>query len=86
MSSKAKTNVSIKGHNYQMDRVFDLFDDDKSGYISIANLRRIARETGEGIEEEELELMMKYADRDGDGYVSREEFYELFAGAPPMVW
>ena len=86
MSSKAKINQSLKGDGNQLSRVFDLFDDDKSGYISIANLRRFARDTGEGIDEDDLELMMRYADRDGDGYVSREEFYELFAGSPPLKW
>jgi Ca2+-binding EF-hand superfamily protein len=35
--------------------------------ISLRNLRRVAQELGENIDEEELQDMINQADRDGDG-------------------
>lgn len=34
----------------ELRKVFALFDDEKTGYISIKNLRRISRELGDTIE------------------------------------
>ena len=47
-----------------------MFDDEKTGYVSIKNLRRIVRELGDAIEEYELEEMIDRADLDKDGLVS----------------
>lgn len=38
----------------ELRRAFSLFDDDKSGRISLRNLRRVAKELGEQIGDEEL--------------------------------
>jgi centrin-1 len=40
-------------------------------------LRRIAKELGENIDEQELQEMVERADSDGDGYVSFEDFYSI---------
>ena len=60
-----------------LKKVFALFDDQKTGYISIKNLRRIVRELGDTVEEYELQEMIDRADLDKDGLVSEEQFYRI---------
>jgi Ca2+-binding EF-hand superfamily protein len=54
-----------------------LFDDDETGKISLKNLRRVAKELGETMTDEELQEMIDEADRDGDGEISEEEFIRI---------
>ena len=58
-------------------RAFELFDEGAKGKISLADLRRVARELGEGLEEEELIAMIEEFDLDEDGAISREEFMTI---------
>eukprot|EP01006_Ploeotia_vitrea_P021452 TRINITY_DN53830_c0_g1_i1.p2 TRINITY_DN53830_c0_g1~~TRINITY_DN53830_c0_g1_i1.p2 ORF type:complete len:117 (+),score=9.05 TRINITY_DN53830_c0_g1_i1:189-539(+) len=58
-------------------KAFRLFDDDNTGKISLKNLKRVARELGETMTEEELQEMIDEADRDGDGEISEEEFIRI---------
>lgn len=55
-------------------KAFTLFDDDGSGKISIKNMRRVARELGENLTEDELQAMIDEFDRDQDGEISQDEF------------
>lgn len=61
-------------------RAFDLFDEGGKGKISLQDLRRVARELGEGLQEEELVAMIEEFDMDGDGAISREEFVSICLG------
>ena len=58
-------------------KAFRLFDDDETGKISFRNLKRVAKELGENMTDEELHEMIVEADRDGDGEVSEEEFIRI---------
>lgn len=37
-----------------ISKIFDLFDDDKTGSINLNNLKRVAKELGETMSQEEL--------------------------------
>ena len=64
---------------HEVLRAFRLFDDENKGFyptsimlcilgkISLKNLRRIARELGENLSDDELQAMIDEFDKDGDG-------------------
>ncbi|EWC79278.1 caltractin [Plasmodium falciparum UGT5.1] len=41
------------------------------------NLKRVAKELGENITDEEIQEMIDEADRDGDGEINEEEFMRI---------
>ena len=49
----------------------------EQGKISFKNLKRVAKELGENMTDEELQEMIDEADRDGDGEVNEEEFVRI---------
>lgn len=58
-------------------RAFELFDEGGKGKINLQDLRRVARELGEGLEEDELAAMIDEFDLDGDGAINRDEFLAI---------
>ncbi|KAJ1515731.1 hypothetical protein HMI56_001706 [Coelomomyces lativittatus] len=58
-------------------KAFKLFDDDNTGKISFKNLKRVAKELGEHLTDEELQEMIDEADRDGDGEINEDEFLRI---------
>lgn len=64
----------------EISRAFDLFDAEGKGRIELADLRRVARELGEGLQEEELAAMIEEFDVRGEGGISREEFVGICLG------
>lgn len=69
--------VSTKDTKEDMRKVFNLFDEGKSGFISLNSLKRVIKELGENVDEHELQEMIEKADQDHDGLVSEEEFYNI---------
>jgi Ca2+-binding EF-hand superfamily protein len=64
---------------------FRAFDLDKNNFIGAAEIRHILINIGEQVTDEEVDEMIRMVDKDGDGQVSWEEFYEMVTGGkkPP---
>lgn len=56
-------------------KVFRLFDEDNTGFITFRNLRKICQELGEALTDDEIQEMITEADVDDDGQISFNEFY-----------
>merc|ERR1711998_507316 len=56
---------------------FKLFDEDETGKVSFKNLKRVAKELGESMGDDELQEMIDEADTDGDGEINEEEFLRI---------
>uniref|UniRef100_A0A8C4ZQ47 EF-hand domain-containing protein n=1 Tax=Gadus morhua TaxID=8049 RepID=A0A8C4ZQ47_GADMO len=69
--------MSEKDFTEEILKAFRLFDDDCTGRISFKNLKRVAKELGENLTDEELQEMIDEADRDGDGEVNEQEFLRI---------
>lgn len=69
----------MKDHSPEVElkKVFRLYDSDETGEISLENLKRVARDLGEIVKDEELEGMLKCADYDEDGKVMIDDFLRL---------
>ncbi|CAD5125224.1 DgyrCDS13463 [Dimorphilus gyrociliatus] len=61
-------------------KAFQLFDDDGTGSISLRNLRRVARELQETMNDDELRAMIEEFDLNGDGEINYEEFLAIMTG------
>jgi len=61
----------------EIKKAFALFDDDQSGTIHVRNLRRVARELGEQLSDEELQAMIDEFDKNGDGVIDIDEFMSI---------
>ena len=57
--------------------MFGLFDDDKTGKISLRKLKRVVQELSEAITDAELLDMIERADLNQDGEVDADEFYAM---------
>ncbi|NXA32565.1 CETN2 protein, partial [Eudromia elegans] len=69
--------MAEKDSKEEILKAFKLFDDDETGKISFKNLKRVAKELGENLTDEELQEMIDEADRDGDGEVNEQEFLRI---------
>ncbi|SPP79030.1 caltractin [Drosophila guanche] len=69
--------MSEKDSMQDMLKAFAFFDDDRTGRCSFANLKRVAKELGEKLTDEELQEMIDEANASGDGEVTREEFLDF---------
>ena len=69
--------MSDKDSREDIMKVFNLFDDDQTGKISLRNLKRVAKELGETMTDAELLEMIERANNDQDGEINFEEFYAI---------
>eukprot|EP01086_Lenisia_limosa_P011296 TRINITY_DN3692_c0_g1_i1.p1 TRINITY_DN3692_c0_g1~~TRINITY_DN3692_c0_g1_i1.p1 ORF type:complete len:173 (-),score=64.08 TRINITY_DN3692_c0_g1_i1:100-618(-) len=58
-------------------KAFHLFDDDETGKITVKNLKRVARELGENLNDDELQALIDEFDINGDGAIDESEFQAI---------
>lgn len=59
---------------------FKAFDLDKNNFIGAAEIRHVLINIGETVTDEEVDEMIRMVDRDGDGQVGFDEFYDMVTG------
>merc|ERR1719163_253562 len=64
---------------------FVAFDLDKNNFVGAAEIRHVLINIGESVTDEEVDEMIRMIDKDGDGQVGFDEFYEMVTGGkkPP---
>jgi len=72
--------ISKRDPRDEILRAFALFDTEDKGFINLDDLRRVARELGEGLEEDELLAMIEEFDLEGKGGVGKDEFVSICMG------
>ena len=60
--------------------VFDLVDKDKSGAIEMEEVEELTQLLGMDLTRDEVELLVREIDKDGNGEVDFEEFLLVMAG------
>mmetsp|Transcript_12249 Transcript_12249/g.29492 ORF Transcript_12249/g.29492 Transcript_12249/m.29492 type:complete len:130 (+) Transcript_12249:69-458(+) len=58
-------------------RAFALFDEVGKGCVVLEDLQRISEELGEGFTEDQLEEMLVFADRKGEGLLQPKNFVRI---------
>ncbi|XP_032189240.1 centrin-4-like isoform X2 [Mustela erminea] len=69
--------MSEKNEKEEILKAFKLFDDDDTGSITLNNIKRVAKELGENLTDDELKEMLDEADCDRDGEINEEEFLRM---------
>lgn len=63
----------------EIEQAFELFDKDEDGAVSFEDLKAITEELGENLTEQELLDMIKEADRQKKGTISKEDFVRVLS-------
>ncbi|KAH8902980.1 EF-hand [Coniochaeta sp. PMI_546] len=61
----------------ELKNAFKVFDKDGSGTISAIELRAVLQHLGENLTDDDLDEMLKMADKNGDGNIDYEEFVHI---------
>merc|ERR1712084_153990 len=69
--------LSEKNTREEIDRVFNLFDKDRSNELSVEEFMKICKEVGQDADEADVRELVKRCDLDGDGTVTKEDFYNV---------
>ncbi len=76
MSKKMKSSDTEE----ELIEAFKVFDRDGNGSISPGELKHIMTNLGEKMTDEEIEMMIDFADQDKDGAVNYQDFVRMMLG------
>lgn len=71
-----------ENEDFELKNAFDTIDTDKSGTISFNEVKALMEQCGLSISKQEIDLIMKEYDTNGDGEMDFEEFKEILNYAP----
>ena len=72
--------VNEKDKKEEIVKLFKFFDDNDNGKIQWAELKRVAQYLGEEMTDEEIHHMFDKADLDDDGFITKDDFYNIVTG------
>ena len=61
----------------EIDKIFKMFDTSNKGRIEFPDFKKICKELGESMSEDQQHSMFDHADAGGKGYVSSDDFFKL---------
>ncbi|KAM7482894.1 hypothetical protein LguiB_007477 [Lonicera macranthoides] len=73
MAKKMKDAGVVK----EIKEAFKVFDIDKSGFISAAEIKQVMSNLGQKLSDKNVNRMIREADIDGDGQINYEEFVKM---------
>lgn len=77
VKSQFASKLPSRNPNHELEEAFLRFDANRDGKISTLELGSVLRSLGDNPSDEELLLMVKEVDRDGDGFIDLQEFIQL---------
>lgn len=63
---------------YELRRAFEEFDENGDGFISPEELNRVMRSIGETLTSDEIKVIIKEVDNNGDGKIDYYEFCKIY--------
>ncbi|XVF09482.1 hypothetical protein REPUB_Repub07fG0096800 [Reevesia pubescens] len=69
----------------QLEKVFNLFDANKDGKISVSELGDVLKALGSNYTDEELKRVMEDIDSDKDGFINLSEFSSIYRSSSDAV-
>ncbi|XP_066109571.1 centrin-4-like [Saccopteryx bilineata] len=69
--------MTEKDEKEELLKAFKLFDADDTGSITLNNIKRVAKNLGENLTDDELQEMLNEADHGGNGEINEEEFLRM---------
>ncbi|OAP57329.1 hypothetical protein AYL99_08067 [Fonsecaea erecta] len=76
------TTVKAQDFAHETRAAFNVFDKDGSGTISADELRQVMKSLGENLTDNEIDEMIREADKDNNGTIDYEEFVQLLSPKP----
>ena len=68
-----------------LKRNFEMYDRDRSGSITIQEMKQIYQQFGMSVNDQTLQYLTSKYDRDRSGTIGYAEFVEMITGRPPAM-